>query len=94
VNEDADAVKLTGWVLRDAEGDVNVLPSFTLESGAAVHVHPGRGTNTQTDLFGEEGVPVWNNSGDTVTLLDSSGEQIDARSYSSREEGDGGGCGR
>jgi hypothetical protein len=93
-NEDADAVKLTGWVLRDTERDVNVLPSFTLESGAAVRVHPGRGSDTRADLFGKEGTPAWNNSGDTVTLLDASGKEIDSRSYGDTEESDGGGCGR
>jgi hypothetical protein len=93
VNEDDHAVTLTGWVVRDAERDVNVLPRFTLGSGGAVRVHPGRGTDRSADLFGKEGSPVWNNSGDTVTLLDADGEQIDTRSYGATAEGDGGGCG-
>ncbi len=93
VNEDGDAVELTGWVLRDAEGDVNVLPQFTLEAGAAVRIHPGPGRNSQSDLFGEGDSAEWNNDGDSVTLLSADGETIDSRSYGVREEGGGGGCG-
>lgn len=93
VNEEDGSVTLTGWELRDAEGTVNVLPHFTLAGGTAVRVHPGRGSDTRTDLYGTEGNPVWTNGGDSVTLVNEHGETIDSRSYSSTDDGEGGSCG-
>jgi Lamin Tail Domain len=92
VNQESDAVDLTGWVLRDTEGDVNVLPRFTLAAEATVRVHPGNGRDTRHDLFGEN-TGYWNNGTDSVTLLTDDGETIDSSSYSSREQADGGDCG-
>lgn len=83
VNNGDDPVALVGWVLRDASRDVNKLPNFTLHPGEAVDVHPGKGTDSASDLFGKEGRAVWNNSGDTVTLNDAKGNMIDSQSYAS-----------
>lgn len=56
VNRSGASVDLTGWVLRDAERVVNVLPRFTLEADAAVRVHPGVGADSRSDLFGSGSV--------------------------------------
>jgi hypothetical protein len=93
VNEEGGSVDLTGWELRDAEGKVNVLPDFTLEADASVRVHPGQGTNSPTDLYGSEGRSVWNNEGDSVTLIDDGGKTIDQVSYGATEASGGGDCG-
>lgn len=87
VNTSGDAVDLTGWVLRDARQEINVIPRFTLQPGASVRVHSGMGTDTETDLFGTRGSPAWTNEGDAVTLLDADGEQVDSRFYGPQQEG-------
>ncbi|HMI82147.1 MAG TPA: lamin tail domain-containing protein, partial [Solirubrobacterales bacterium] len=94
VSDDEEPVSLAGWELHGAERRVNVLPRFTLEPGAAVRVHPGRGTDSARDLYGEEGSPEWRNEGGQITLLDGEGQEVDAVGYGERGQDDGSGeCG-
>ncbi len=87
VNAGEMAVNVTGWELREGSGDVvNTIPSLSLAPGAEVRVHPGRGHDSGHDVFGTSGSPVWTNSGDSVTLVDASGEEIDSAAYG--EEGE------
>lgn len=95
VNYEDQAVSLAGWELDAAERRINVLPDFTLASGAAVRVHPGEGSNSGNDLYGEKGSPQWRNDGGQIRLLDSEGQEVDSVGYGERQSGDGsGGCGR
>lgn len=84
VNMSGGDVDLLGWELRDAEGSVNVLPDVTLAPDQHLRVHPGGGKNSNADIYGEGEAAVWNNQGDTVTLLDESGNVIDSQTYGSR----------
>lgn len=94
VNEDDGSISITGWELHAAERRVNTLPKFSLEPGEAVRVHPGEGTDSAGDLFGERGSPSWRNEGGEITLLDDEGEEIDSEGYGERSDGDGTGeCG-
>lgn len=89
VNSEDEAVDLTGWQLREGNGNVvNTLPNFALAPGAGVGVHPGRGRDSTRDLFGDNGAPVWTNSGDSVTLVDSDERVIAKASYGNTEEND------
>jgi hypothetical protein len=81
VNKSGGDVDLLGWELRDAEGSVNRLPDVTLSPDQRLRVHPGGGTNSEADLFGEGMDSVWNNTGDIVTLLDEDGNVIDSVPY-------------
>lgn len=92
VNKGDDA-ELLSWTLRDAEGEVNVLPDLTLEPEQSVRVHPGQGTNSQTDVYGDKGSPQWNNTADTIALLDDSGNEIDSRAYGQTPEHPPASCG-
>jgi hypothetical protein len=95
VNEGDHTVSLTGWVLRNAHSDVNALPAFSLAARQGVRVHPGTGSSSSTDLFGNNGSPRWNNDGGSVTLLDADRQVIDARPYgpSKEQTGPTGRCG-
>jgi hypothetical protein len=95
VNEGNHAVSLTAWVLRNAQRDVNTLPRFSLAAGQGVRVHPGAGSNSPTDLFGDNGGPQWNNEGGSANLLDADGQVIDTRPYGPSKEQTGpvGTCG-
>jgi hypothetical protein len=72
---------------------VNVLPDITLESEQSIRVHPGQGTNSQTDVYGDKGSPQWNNTADTIALLDDSGNEIDSRAYGQTPEHPPASCG-
>lgn len=94
VDKSGEDVALLGWELRDAEGAVNVLPDITLSPEQHLRVHPGEGRNTETDIYGEGHKAVWNNGGDTATLLDENGNVIDSQVYGAREsETVAAGCG-
>lgn len=93
VNKDGGDVDLLGWELRDAEGGVNVLPDVTLAPDQRLRVHPGGGTDSEGDVYGEGEDPSWNNTGDVVTLLDDDGNVIDTVAYGSRSaESTGASC--
>ena len=56
---------------------------FTLGPGATVRLHTGCGSDTDTALYWcNQGSAVWNNSGDTVFVLDPSGNVVISESYS------------
>lgn len=84
VNKSDSDVDLLGWELRDAEGSVNFLPDVILAPEQHLKVHPGEGRNTASDVYGEGHAAVWNNEGDTATLLDDSGNKIDSQTYGAR----------
>jgi hypothetical protein len=94
VNHDDQPVSLAGWEVGAAERRINVLPDFTLEPGAAVRVHPGEGTNSPRDLYGEKGSSQWRNTGGQISLFDSNGQEVDTVGYGERKDDDGSGeCG-
>lgn len=87
VNASGEQIELAGWQLREGGGDVvNTLPSFAFAPDSKIRVHPGEGRNSNSDLFGTSGAPVWNNDVDSVTLVDAGGEQIASVSYGVQDE--------
>lgn len=84
VNAGTGRVDLTGWSLKDESASHRYeFPSgFTLEAGATVRLHTGCGDDSSASLFWcSQGSAVWNNSGDTVFVLDPSGNVVASRSY-------------
>jgi hypothetical protein len=45
-------------------------PATTSRRGATVRNHTGRGTTKAGHLYLRSGRPIWNNDGDTATLID------------------------
>lgn len=65
-------VDLTGWQLKDEEGNTFTFPQLTLYTNGAVRVHTAAGADTVIDLYW--GIPaiVWS-SGENARLYDSQG---------------------
>lgn len=83
-NDGAEAIDLTGWVLKDesASHRFGFPDGFALESDAKVQVFSGCGDNTDDELFWcTTGSAIWNNSGDTVFVLDPNGSIVVSESY-------------
>jgi competence protein ComEC len=81
-NRGSEPVDLTGWTLTDESGARYVFPEgTTLDAGASLTVRTGDGTDTETDYYWGAGRPVWNNDGDTVTLLRADGGLVAEVSY-------------
>jgi Lamin Tail Domain/Fibronectin type III domain len=70
-NTGAAAINLAGWKLDAGDrGQRFSLASYPLKKGATVRIHTGRGTTRAGHLFLGSGRPIWNNDGDTATLID------------------------
>jgi len=70
-NTGAAAVNLAGWKLDAGDRSQRfTLASYPLKKGATVRIHTGRGTTRTGHLYLGSGRPIWNNEGDTATLID------------------------
>ncbi len=76
-NAGPGTVNLTGWTITD-EGARNTytFPVYVLDAGAGVTVHADAGNETTSDLYWGRSSPVWNNDGDTATLMDANGTVV------------------
>ena len=83
-NKDTAPQSLAGWTLEDEGNHTYTFPEFSLNAGASVKVHTGKGTDTARDLFWNRSTSVWNNGGDVATLKDGTG--IIVSSYSGGAE--------
>jgi hypothetical protein len=91
VNDGASPLDLTGWSVRDesATHRYRFPTGFTLPPGATVRLHTGCGGDTATHLYWcNQGSAVWNNSGDTVFVLDPHGNIVTSQSYVGRHRAD------
>ncbi len=80
-NGDTTPVSMTGWTISD-EGNKHTyrFPTFSLDAGATITVYTGSGRNTGNELYMGYGQAIWNNNGDTATLIDGNGGVIDQMS--------------
>jgi micrococcal nuclease len=72
---------LTGWQIRDSDGFVYTLPAVSLPSGKTMNLYTGNGTSSPDSLSMGSPVPVLNNDGDTVNLIDGTGNHISSFSW-------------
>jgi hypothetical protein len=68
-NQDDAAITLTGWTLKNSQGDSYTFPEVTLYPDAIVRVHSGSGDDTPADLYWQLSASVWK-SGQLVALYD------------------------
>jgi P pilus assembly chaperone PapD len=70
-NTGAAAINLAGWKLDAGDRSQRfTLASYPLKKGATVRIHTGRGTTRAGHLYLGSGRAIWNNDGDTATLID------------------------
>jgi LysM repeat protein len=67
-----NVVNLQGWQLVNENGDAFLFPEFRMQRGSLVRLFSRQGQNTPAALYWGRETPAWA-EGDTVTLLDSSG---------------------
>jgi len=81
-NRGEEPVALGGWTVRDEAGHTYTFADgFALDPGDPVTLYTGSGTDTATERYWGRSGAVWNNGGDTVTLVDGSGATVLERSY-------------
>jgi hypothetical protein len=70
-NTGAVAINLVGWKLDAGDRSQRfTLASYHLKRNARVRIHTGRGTTKAGHLYLGSARPIWNNDGDTATLID------------------------
>jgi Lamin Tail Domain len=70
-NTGAAAINLAGWKLDGGDRSQRfTLASYPPKKGATVRIHTGRGMTKAGHLYLGSGRPIWNNDGDTATLID------------------------
>jgi Lamin Tail Domain len=81
-NTGAAAINLVGWNLDAGDrGQRFSLARYSLKKGATVRIHTGRGTTRAGHLFLGSGRPIWNNDGDSATLIDPSNVAVSRYRY-------------
>jgi hypothetical protein len=80
-NETDAPVDLSGWTLRDSGPHAYTFPAFVLAPGAEIQLWTKAGVDDATNLYWGDNSPVWNNSGDTATLLNRDGAQVSSYTY-------------
>ena len=74
VNTGATAVNLTGWRIVDRSRTYTFGTVTIAGKGGRLWLHTGRGTTGKGHLYWGSGNYVWNNTGDTATLLTKAGK--------------------
>lgn len=73
---------VVGYAIEDETGHRYDFPDRVFQRGQVFTLHTGVGTDAQTDLYwGATGSAIWNNSGDTVRVLDPVGQIVTSYSY-------------
>ncbi len=71
-NSGASPAVLTGWLLKDSQGNTYTFPQLSLNPGGTVQVHTAPGEDTPVDLYWNRTSPAWA-PGDLATLYDNRG---------------------
>ena len=84
-NTSSAPVSLTGWQLEDGQArHTYVFPTCVLAPGAELKLWTRAGVNDSANLYWGQRVAVWNNEGDTCTLLDATGAVVSRFSYTGK----------
>nr|WP_275587092.1 lamin tail domain-containing protein [Micromonospora terminaliae] len=83
-NKRSTVINLKGYYVRDKAGYVYSFTSdFKVAAGNSILIHTGKGTNAGTHRYWGRSWYVWNNTGDTAYLRNSSGTLVDSCSWGS-----------
>lgn len=74
-------VDITGWRLRDDDGNEFVFPGYILDAKASILVWTKPGTDNGGYLYWDRASGVWDNEGETAYLYDRSGRLVSQYSY-------------
>jgi endonuclease YncB( thermonuclease family) len=82
-NRGAEPLDLSGWLVRDESSTHRYrFVGLVLPAGATVTLHSGCGVDTDSVRYWcVRGSAIWNNSGDTVFLLDPAGNVVTQLGY-------------
>lgn len=75
-------INMSEWQISDKIKKRYIFPNnYNIQPNDTVTIHTGSGKDTNNDLYINSSVPIWNNSGDTVIVMNQNQEQILKYSY-------------
>jgi micrococcal nuclease len=75
INNAEQAIDFTGWRITDSQSNSFDFPiGFYLAPNKSLTIYTGSGTNMSTALYLHHDMPLWNNDGDTVIIIDNKGK--------------------
>jgi len=81
-NIGSSTIDLTGWSVRDEAGNTYHFPNnYKLPPGSEITLYSGSGVNTNSQLYWGAQHAIWNNAGDTIYIVDSTGKTVLTQSY-------------
>lgn len=69
-NEGIAARNMTGWRLTNRENSTYTFSNISLDSGSILRIHEGSGIRSGINIYTNSTMPLFNESGDVITLLD------------------------
>lgn len=73
-------INLTGWTVQDSS-EPYVFPEFVLGPEAGITIHSGKGNDSETHLYWNNELSVWNDESDTLYFRNTNGDLIVNRHY-------------
>ena len=74
-------LQIEGWTVSDASGKVYRFDKYEWRTGTRITLRTGSGVARGGVFYWESDTPIWNNAGDTATLMDSSGNIVLVYAY-------------
>lgn len=75
-NTGSESINLKGFLLHDEQNHIYTIPDITIESNDTLTIYTGKGSTTNTQYYLNLEAPIWNNSGDTLTIKDTSNTML------------------
>ena len=75
-------LQIEGWTVGDASGHVYRFGKYEWRTGTRITLRTGSGVAQGGIFYWKSATPIWNNTGDTATLMDGSGKTVLVYSYS------------
>lgn len=80
-NFDTRSIQVESWTLRDIAEHVYIFPNFVMAPNQTCRIYTNQNHPEFCSFNYESGQAIWNNTGDTAYLRDSSGNLIDEYRY-------------
>lgn len=80
-NFDTRSIQVEDWPLRDIANHIYTFPHFVIAPNQTCRVYTNQNHPEFCSFYYGSGQAIWNNTGDTAYLRDSSGNLIDEYSY-------------
>lgn len=80
-NNSGEDINIGGWTVKDSGTSIYEFKKYIFKDDSEIILFSGSGNDGENKFYWNSKMPVWNNSGDTLYLRDSSGLLVETLSY-------------